>query len=252
MFQPCRWAPHAQVDNITVTIDGVWVNWKTLFTAAAKQCTITVETGPWKFSSGNSLARTAHAMPAAYPPSSPTPKSKFTCRFLRSSEYDISRLGRFLSESRVIQRRSYVKSSHWNEFLRVVAFWELFPGTGSVLSSPRPSVSHLRGACAVDIRNCPSVNKRGMTSLNVLRARSEDDFHKQITQVVHVWEQAEPRFKGPLLSHHTASPPLSCVPTKCANVCHSHIYSFQLFKWSPLHAHSRERSASMRNKAKHN
>lgn len=37
MSEPRRWAPRAQVDNITVTTDRVWVSWKTLFTAAAKQ-----------------------------------------------------------------------------------------------------------------------------------------------------------------------------------------------------------------------
>lgn len=44
-------------------------------------------------------------------------------------------------------------------------------------------------ACAVDFINWLSLNKRGMNSLNVLRARSWDGFHKQITQVVHVCER---------------------------------------------------------------
>lgn len=51
------------------------------------------------------------------------------------------------------------------------------------------SVSNLHTACALDFINWLSLNKRGMNSSNVLRARSWDGFHKQITQVVHVWER---------------------------------------------------------------
>lgn len=48
------------------------------------------------------------------------------------------------------------------------------------------SASNLHTACAGDFINGLSLNKRGMNSSNVLRARSWDGFHKQITQVVHV------------------------------------------------------------------
>lgn len=60
MSEPRRWAPRAQVDNITVTTDCVWVTSKTLFTAGAKQsallCVITAGAAPYKLTRGNTLA----------------------------------------------------------------------------------------------------------------------------------------------------------------------------------------------------
>lgn len=181
MSEPCRWAPRAQVDNITVTIDCVWVSSKTLFTAGAKQSAVT-----FVITAGNcsllinlwkhfSLAR-KHTCSSSFPVQVYTMVLRGHGNFLK--------LG---------CRRCFSYIIHWRNNVNPKQHGRVSPSSVYVKtenSSLIGRVFDLHTACAVDFVKRLCLNKRiEMNSSDVLRARSWDGFHKQITQVVHLWER---------------------------------------------------------------
>lgn len=111
----------------------------------------------------------------------------------------------------VIHKRSDVNPKQWNKPL--MSWWLCYRNKlpyvhiESIGLIGQVTVSNLHTACAVDFINWLSLNKRGMNSSNVLRARSWDDFHKQITQVVHVWErELSAGWEACCCNHNPASP----------------------------------------------
>lgn len=180
MSEPRRWAPRAQVDNITVTIDRVWVSWKTLFTAAAKQSAaashvITVRSCSLQINLWKLFGLASHG-------NTPAPPFFCVCVFwVHTMFLGCTETSSFASRFRkrllhlIHQRSKYNPKQHclyldWKQFTDWKGFWST-------------------NCLCADFLKRLSLNKRiEKTSYDLLRAKREDGFNKEITLVVHLWQ----------------------------------------------------------------